>query len=67
MKNKLFVAGLFAVPEILDGWVKGQQIATMKEKTHVRQTWEGMKEVVSRERAPEYAFDHVAVEDCAGR
>ena len=38
-----FVAGLFAVPEILDGWTKGQQIATMKEKTHARQTWEGMK------------------------
>ena len=35
--------------------------------TQMWNEWEGMKEVVSRERAPEYAFDHVAVEDCSGR
>ena len=35
--------------------------------TQMWNEWEGMKEVVSKERAPEYAFDHVAAEDCAGR
>ena len=38
-----------------------------KALTQMWDEWEGMKEVVSREKAPEYAFDHVAVEDCAGR
>ena len=38
-----------------------------KALTQMWDEWEGMKEIVSREKAPEYAFDHVAVEDCAGR
>ena len=35
--------------------------------TQMWNEWEGMKEVVSIEKAPEYGFDHVDVEDCAGR
>ena len=40
-----FVAGLFAFPEILDGWRKGQQVAHMKEDTQMKQTVEGIKVV----------------------
>jgi len=40
-----FVAGLFAFPEILDGWRKGQQVAHMKENTQMKQTVEGIKVV----------------------
>ena len=35
--------------------------------THMWNEWEGMKEIVDREKAPIYEFDHVAVEDCGGR
>ena len=35
--------------------------------TNMWNEWEGMQEIVAREKAPEYGFDHVAVEDCAGR
>ena len=35
--------------------------------TQMWNEWEGMKEIVDREKAPTYDFDHVAVEDCGGR
>jgi TctA family transporter len=40
-----FVAGLFAFPEILDGWRKGKSIAPIGEDLHSKQTWEGIKAV----------------------
>lgn len=40
-----FVAGLFAFPEILDGWRKGKSIAPIGEGLHSKQTWEGIKAV----------------------
>ena len=40
-----FVAGLFAFPEILDGWRKGKSIAPIREDLHSKQTWEGIKAV----------------------
>ena len=40
-----FVAGLFAFPEILDGWKKGKSIAVIGEDRHTHQTWEGIKAV----------------------
>jgi len=40
-----FVAGLFAFPEILDGWRKGKSVAKIRDHTHSKQTWEGIKAV----------------------
>jgi len=40
-----FVAGLFAFPEILDGWVKGKSVAVIGKENHAKQTWDGIKEV----------------------
>ena len=40
-----FVAGLFAFPEILDGWTKGKSIAVIGKEAHGKQTWQGIKEV----------------------
>ena len=40
-----FVAGLFAFPEILDGWRKGKSIAKVGEHSQTKQTWEGIKAV----------------------
>ena len=40
-----FVAGLFAFPEILDGWKQGKSIATVGKDSHGKQTWQGIKEV----------------------
>ena len=40
------VAGLFAFPEIIAGWRRGNSIATLSgEETHTHQTWEGIKAV----------------------
>jgi TctA family transporter len=40
-----FVAGLFAFPEIIDGWKRGRSVAIKGEGTHTRQTWLGIKAV----------------------
>jgi TctA family transporter len=40
-----FVAGLFAFPEILDGWRRGKSIAKIEEHSSTKQTWEGIKAV----------------------
>lgn len=40
-----FVAGLFAFPEIIDGWKRGKSVALKGETTHTYQTWEGIKAV----------------------
>ena len=40
-----FVAGLFAFPEILDGWTKGKSTAVIGKEAHGKQTWQGIKEV----------------------
>ena len=39
------VAGLFAFPEIIAGWRRGNSIATIGEETHTHQTWVGIKAV----------------------
>ena len=39
------VAGLFAFPEIIAGWRRGNSIATIGEETHTHQTWLGIKAV----------------------
>ena len=40
-----FVAGLFAFPEILDGWKQGDSISNIGKESHGKQTLEGLKEV----------------------
>jgi len=40
-----FVAGLFAFPEILDGWKQGKSVAVIGKEAHGKQTWQGIKEV----------------------
>ena len=40
-----FVAGLFAFPEIIAGWRRGESIAKIGEGTHTHQTWLGIKAV----------------------
>jgi len=40
-----FVAGLFAFPEIIDGWKRGRSVAMKGKETHTHQTWLGIKAV----------------------
>lgn len=39
------VAGLFAFPEILDGWQKGTSVTIIGKDTHTKQTLDGIKKV----------------------
>ena len=40
-----FIAGLFAFPEIIDGWKQGKSVAKVANKDVGKQTWQGIKEV----------------------